>query len=379
LKILYASFSHDPRVPDAASGADHQFLLALQQGAVDVHTCGPVVDDSAFLERGIRRLYRSFTGKRYLKYTVSRTWRAGRLLNSVTGEHRPDVVFSLFPAPLVHYRGAVPCVLRVDTTFQGYQDLYPEYGNLALALSKRQERRALSKCSRVITHSDWCKRDLVENYGFPGHLIDVFPNPAALPNEVLPSSPDVRTLKPLAGPVRLLLVGRDYRRKAVDVGLAVIEALNAAGIDSRLVVAGLNGPSDDRVTFAGLFKKSDRRQLVAYTTLLSEAHFLIHPARFDPSPIVTSEAAAFCTPTITHHICGLPTSVMDGVSGLVLPANSDATAYVKAISGLVRQPEEYYSLCESTRRRFDRELNWDVAGRRLIDILKTAEKRSPVD
>ena len=58
-----------------------------------------------------------------------------------------------------------------------------------------------------------------------------------------------------------------------------------------------------------------------------KAHLLLHPARFDASPIVTSEAAAFSTPTITNNSGGIATSVKHGVSGIVLARKSKPASY----------------------------------------------------
>ncbi len=100
------------------------------------------------------------------------------------------------------------------------------------------------------------------------------------------------------------------------------------------------------------------------------ADILIHPARYEAAGIVPSEAAAFGVPTITNDTGGLATTVADGISGIVLPKNSPAEAYVQAIQELVASPERYRSLCETTRLRYERELNWDVAGQRVADILR---------
>ena len=85
-----------------------------------------------------------------------------------------------------------------------------------------------------------------------------------------------------------------------------------------------------------------------------------------------AEAAAFGTPTITNNTGGLGTSVLDGVSGIVLPKGSPPEAYVRAITDLVNDPERYQRLCQTTRERYEKELNWDVAGKRLVTILEEA-------
>jgi glycosyltransferase involved in cell wall biosynthesis len=75
------------------------------------------------------------------------------------------------------------------------------------------------------------------------------------------------------------------------------------------------------------------------------------------------------TPTITNDVGGMSTTVIDGISGIVLPKWSPADGYVNAIIELVKNPERYYGLCQKTRDRYERELNWRVVEKRFGEIL----------
>ena len=186
----------------------------------------------------------------------------------------------------------------------------------------------------------------------------------------MPESVDIQAWKKLAGPLRLLLVGRDYRRKGIDIGIDIVHKLNAAGIRAQLTVCGAQGTSDEYVSFVGPYKKSDPEQLENYIALYRQALLLIHPAIFEPAGIVPSEAAAFGTPTLTNDVGGLATTVKDGESGIVLPKGSPAEAYVQKIIELVNAPDGYYMLCRKARERYERELNWVFAGKWLADTLR---------
>ena len=70
-----------------------------------------------------------------------------------------------------------------------------------------------------------------------------------------------------------------------------------------------------------------------------DLHLLLHPARFDASPIVTSEASTFGLPTITNDSGGLATSVKHNVSGIIVPKNSCYNIYVSEIKRLFQNPE----------------------------------------
>ncbi|MCE5207921.1 MAG: glycosyltransferase, partial [Chloroflexi bacterium] len=96
--------------------------------------------------------------------------------------------------------------------------------------------------------------------------------------------------------------------------------------------------------------------------------FLIHPARFEAAGIVPAEAAAFGVPTITNNVGGLATTVADRVSGVVLPKHSPAESYVRVLKEYCDNPVAYHLLCETTRQRYETELNWDVVSKKLYRI-----------
>ena len=204
----------------------------------------------------------------------------------------------------------------------------------------------------------------------PINRIIVYPEPSALPDHVVPKEINIQDWKMLKEPLRLLLVGRDYRRKGIDIAIDVVHRLNAAGTRSELIICGAQGQADEFVRFVGPFKKSIPDQLDQYVELYRQAHLLIHPALFDAGPIAPGEAASFGTPTITNDVGGMSTTVIDGVSGVVLPKWSPPDAYVKAIIELVRNPERYYTLCQKARDRYERELNWRVVEKRFGEILR---------
>ena len=126
-------------------------------------------------------------------------------------------------------------------------------------------------------------------------------------------------------------------------------------------------------------KKTDSEHLQKYLNLYRRSHLLIHPTRFDPSPLVPSEAAAFGVPTITNSAGGMATTVADGVSGIVLPKGSPPESYVNEIIMLVRDTARYTQLRNTTRNRYERELNWEVNSKRLAEIVtQVAERREIV-
>ena len=81
------------------------------------------------------------------------------------------------------------------------------------------------------------------------------------------------------------------------------------------------------------------------------------------------EASAFGVPSLTTDVGGAPTAVEDGVNGLVFPARPDPAEIAERVAELLGQPGAYRALCRSSRARYERELNWDVAVGRVAGRL----------
>jgi len=369
MKVLYVAYKHDPLNPHGGSGADYQLYSALVNNGIQTKILGPFDVSGNAIEQLMARSYTKMTKNHYTRFHYSVAKEVARQLEGTVESFRPQVILTMYPTSLAYYRGSVPSVYRVDTTYKAaFRHYKYGHGRIGQRLMEDIQNKALKRASSIITHSSWAANCLKEDLGIPESNIHVFPNPAALPAQVIPTKIDEVSLDL---PIRLLFVGRDPRRKNLDTAIQVAKILNEKGTSARLTVCGIEGRDCPYITYVGTFRKDDPKQLEQYTNFYRSAHLLIHPAVFDPSPIVTSEAAAFGTPTITNAVGGIATSVKDGISGVVLPANSPAEAYVAEIKKLINDPKRYTRLRRTTRKRFEDELNWEVAGQKLMQILDT--------
>lgn len=360
---------NDPLDPAASSGVDYNFYKVISERVDEVRIAGPYKIEGSLPERFIKRFYTKITGKRYLKWNLRAIWNATKGVNEMEKRWQPDIVFTIFPSTIAYYYGSAPTVFVTDLTFQAWQEHGAGFGGVALKGLVHLERRSVNKSARTIVHSQWGKNELIKQHRVDPDKIEILTMPAALPDVVIPNIIEVHTEKKLAKPLRLLLVGREFYRKGVDIALEVAKILNDSGLQTELIVCATNGPEAPHVSYAGPFRKSVPSELKQYTDLYRWANVLIHPARFEPAGIVPGEAAAFATPTITNDTGGLATTVKDGVSGIVLPKDSPPEAYAVVISNLVQDPARYYTLCQNARLRFEKELNWDAAGNRVAEIL----------
>lgn len=378
MKIVFATFRHDPLKTSDRQGADRQFLEALVANGHDCYVIGPFNDAVHPLEKVFRAVIKSLSGQAYMKYNMTNTINATKVLNKFLTHNSPDLVFSLYPSSLAFYRGSTPCVFRTDATIRGVLKDAPDYLEISPLMrwfTLWMEKKALRRSIAIITHSDWTKDTLIQEYGIDQNRVFVLPNPSSLGTETLNMNlARIKVIKSLNRELELLFVGTDPKRKGLSVALEIVKLLNMNGNMANLTICGVRGESSPNIHYAGKLDLGVPEQLNRYISYLENAHFLLHPALFDPAPRVAAEAAAYGTPTITNNTGGLATSVKDGVSGVVLPKDSPASAYVQAITDLVADPDRYYLLCKSTFERYEEELNWEVAGRRLSEILEGVVK-----
>jgi len=374
MKILYATYRYNPKDPDLGSSVDHDFFNTFIEHGHNVQIIGPVDKSQTIIERVERKfwhIYKRITKKNGLKFPITTALKASIVLKKAIKKVQPDLVFSIFPSFFVFQSVNIPAIWRFDTTFLGQEATWPLYGNLALRLSIWEEKKAISHVSRIITASEWSKVVLEKSYHINDNKVHVFPMPSSLPMDMIPKKEDILP-KIMSFPIKFLIVAKVYKRKGVDIALHIIDLLNKNGIPAVVRICGLADPpisTSNFIEFVGPYKKGDPIQLEQYMEQYRWAHFLLHPARFEAAGIVPAEAAAFGTPTLTNDTGGLATSVKHGVSGVVLPKGSPPEAYVEVIKDLIQDPARYHALCRSTRGRYEQELNWQVVGAKINEVL----------
>jgi glycosyltransferase involved in cell wall biosynthesis len=373
MKILYVATQDDPLDLNAGSGSDYQIYHSFLRNGAEVKIVGPFKDSPSLVERIYRKAHRLFSRRRYAKFSMRFLRQTAAVVNEAVKTYTPDLVFAKNTAPLVYCQPVVPIVYRMDTTLKGSQEQWPLFSRLEYLRMLEWEKTVLRKTSLAITCSQWSADILHGFYHVPKADILIVPNPASLPEDVLPEKLDIpkREMKPF----HLLLVGREIKRKGVDIAIRVIQILNEGGIPAELRIVGLSGKDTSNVRYMGSFNKTVETELQGYVKQYQWAHFLIHPARFEAAGIVPGEAAAFGIPTITNTAGGLATTVKHNVSGIVLPANSPPEDYAKVIREYIGDIDAYMTLCKTSRQRFEEELNWKVAGNAIFQALQKLDLR----
>jgi len=367
MKVLYIADRWDPRDHSKASGTDYEIYQSLLREGFEVEIAGPFKIYYSLPERLVRKIYSWFSDKSLMKYPFLYFLKSGFRVHQKLQKADYDVVVSLYSAPLVFPVIEKPFLYFCDSTIHWIKHYWRNFSDLSYLTMGAWEKRVIQKADHVITFIR-ANADILKNvYQVPRKEITVFAIPASIPDDVVPDHVDHdRDLDQ----VKLLLVGRDYHRKGVDIAIDIVEGLRQQGISSELRIVGLDGENTQGVKYMGLYDKTDPSELEGYVENYRWAHFLLHPARFEAAGIVPSEAAAFGVPTLTNDTGGLATTVEDGGSGKVFPRESPASVYIEEIRRMISAPDAYNQLVKSTKERYHQELNWHQAGKIVARLVR---------
>jgi glycosyltransferase involved in cell wall biosynthesis len=335
---------------------------------VELVLVGPIEDHPTLAERVIFKLYRKIFKKEIIKYYPSSLRKFGKVVNQAIADNQPDVIFSKYSAPVVHAKIDRPFVYMCDSTVKWTKKIWPTFSKLGFLIMEKWEAKSIRECDRILTFSQASADVIIHTYHKDPSQVQVFPIPAYIPKHLLPDNNSIQ--KEIQLPLKLLLVGKRYRLRGVDIAIETTQMLNKNNCPTKLQIVGMTGKDQPNVKYCGVYDKEDPNSLRSYFNTFKWADLLIHPSRFHSAGIVISEAAAFGLPTITNAAGGLSTTVQHNRTGLVLPENSPPSAYVDAIIALIKDKDRYQNFRLSTRQRFDEVLNWETAGSHLFEIIQ---------
>jgi glycosyltransferase involved in cell wall biosynthesis len=291
--------------------------------------------------------------------------------------HRPDLVLAPSTIPVARLHVDVPVVTWTDATFAGLVDFYDSYTNLSpryLRYGHRMERKALERVTLAVYSSEWAARTAIEHYGIPAERTAVVPFGANIADPLVddaglgPAQPEDRDT------CRLLLVGRGWERKGIDLAVATTERLRARGVPAVLDVVGSTVPAGVSVppfvTVHGALEKDDPAAAKQMDELYDRATFFVLPTRADCSPVVLAEAQAWCAPVVTTDVGGTTAMVREDRGGWALPLDDFVEGATDRMAEAWNSPALLAELRREARRCYEETLNWGSAVTALTRVLR---------
>jgi glycogen(starch) synthase len=175
----------------------------------------------------------------------------------------------------------------------------------------------------------------------------------------------------------LLCVGRLQQEKGFDLAIRALASLRSGGVEANLTIIG---EGEDRATLEALIRAlglSDRVHLVGpqpngeVRRLMAQAHLVLVPSRTrEGFSLVAAEAAMAGVPAIVARIGGLPETVLDGQTGLVVAAN-DPEAIAAAVRRLLEDDTARAGLGRKAQARAMEEYSVARCVRRYLTIYRS--------
>ena len=204
-----------------------------------------------------------------------------------------------------------------------------------------------SRCSTVVTPSNFSASRLRSEYGVPDDRIAVIPSGIPIPEPVPEEATTEVRLRygiPPSAPV-LTYAGRMAKEKNLKMLLAACESvvfkkrpdayllLAGAGMHAALLkdIAAQSTVLKDRVVMTGFLPRASMDPIYAASTLLA------FPSTTETQGMVLGEAMAVGTPCVAVDEGGAPETVTEGVDGLRSP--NDPISFGEKIVSLLDDPD----------------------------------------
>lgn len=292
-------------------------------------------------------------------------------------KHDTDIVFSPGSIALSLLKTPKKKVFYTDATFASLLNFYNKYTFLPDELVKEGhflEKEALNSCSLAIYSSDWAAQSAINFYKTDPQKVKVVPFGANI--EHSRSFQDIKQIVSSRSNIEcnLLFIGMSWERKGGDLAVKVAKELNSSGLRTKLHVVGIKNlkmdPQPDFVINHGFISKSTEEGKLRLEKLFSESHFLIVPSRAEAYGLVFCESSSFGLPSLTTNVGGIPTVVKDDVNGKTFSLEADEKKYAEVIRDYFYNYSRYVDLAYSSFNEYEKRLNWDVAGKAVINLME---------
>jgi glycosyltransferase involved in cell wall biosynthesis/GT2 family glycosyltransferase len=298
--------------------------------------------------------------------------RLGWALGRAASRTQVDGLHTQYTAPL-GYRGALVVTVH-DLGFLRVPESFPPALRLAL---KVLVPRALARASRIITDSEFARRDIVERYGVrPDHIAVI---PLGVDTRFHPRTND-QTAPVLARyglePGFLFSLGRLNRRKNLErLLLAYAQLRSRTASTGPLVIGGKADYGVEEVLHRA--KLSDDASGIRLVGLIPEddlpafysgAAGFIYPSLFEGFGLPVLEAMASGTPVVTSNRAALPELTADAALA-VDPENVEALA--EALTQITTDKDLVADLRLRGLER-SRGFSWAETARRTLSVYSDA-------
>ena len=251
------------------------------------------------------------------------TWFYSKVINARLDQIAPDIVISIGASHKLVAIDPKWKVIHVSdalfTTMVNYYEKFGRFRQGVLRSGHADMQSFLRRVELVLFASDWARDSATELYHCEEDRLRVLPFGANLETD-----PGRRSRR-LDGPLVLLFVGYDWKRKGGSIVLEAWQQIRRELPDAELHIIGCRPEAAKNlpgVTLHGRLRKADARDYARLTSLYESASMFFMPARQEAFGMVYCEAAAYSLPVVATRTGGVPTPVQNGQTGILLPLDA---------------------------------------------------------
>ncbi|MDO4017064.1 glycosyltransferase [Clavibacter michiganensis] len=194
--------------------------------------------------------------------------------------------------------------------------------------------------------------------------------------------------------MRVMVVGRLVPRKGVDLAIEAVGILARRGRrDVELVIVGGSGDAADAGEDAEARRLMDAARAAGVAdrvrlhgrvsqadmpAVMRTADVVVCAPWYEPFGIVPLEAMASGVPVVASAVGGLTDSVVDGVTGILVPPR-DPAAIADALEGLLADPARRRRLGRAGRDRMEHGYAWSTVAARTAEAYRAAIQAAAPD
>jgi len=376
MKISYIT-TYDASDIHSWSGSANAIAKMLERQNEEVNYIGNLSCRFNQLFKLKKKIYTFLSGKKFL---LSREpFIIKQYARQIKSKLKPDfnIVFSPSSLPIALLEVNKPKIIYTDATFAGMLDFYSNFSNLSSESIKKGnyiEQKALESSQLIIYSSDWAAKTAIENYNVKPEKIKVVPFGANI--DCKRNLDDIRNIinNRSSSELNMLFLGVDWIRKGGNTAVKIATGLNKLGLNTKLHIAGIRKlPFNDIPDFIinyGFVDKATEEGRRKIEELFSKCHFLLVPSLAEAFGIVFCEANSFGLPSISTNVGGITTAIKDNINGKTFSLNADISEWCNYIFNVFSDKTRYNDLCMSSFREYETRLNWEVAGRTIMNFIK---------
>jgi len=355
----------NPCDPSTWSGTPYYFVQALERRGIIVKGYKTKKDKNTYINllNQLRYARIDWNYKRIKTlYMHSRPFlleNYNQLLSIYRKHDKPDAVIMIGDIGILQ---GVPYYLLqdmdIDTIIRwktkGKRTYVFDYFPLGFLKRRRQwQCKVYSKASGIFVATKWVGRSVKASGAV---------NPKRVHGVGLGANFDAQTFLDLKNKnlkeKTILFIGRDFKRKGLDILLDAFSILKKEIRDLKLIVAGANVKIN--MKDVEVIRSADKKTL---DKLFRSASIFVMPSRFEGFGIVYVEALSYQLPVVAGDCCGIREIIKEGYNGYLTNYQADDCALkIK----MVLSDESRYRELSKNALESSKSLTWDKVAEKVV-------------